>query len=72
MSAPSRRSRRRYRKVQNRRVWVFSELNHDLKPETVARIITAAGLEQARRESGAQAERAEAARSIEGEEDDHA
>lgn len=49
------RGQRRYRKTQGRRVWVFSELNHDLRPEHVAKIITAAGLEQARLEAEAQA-----------------
>ncbi|MDQ4213751.1 hypothetical protein [Microbacterium capsulatum] len=49
------RSTRRYRKTSGRRAWVFSELNHDLRPEQVARIITAAGLEQARREAEARA-----------------
>lgn len=56
MNSPSRRGQRRYRKAQDRRVWVFSELNHDLRPEIVARIITAAGLEQARREADARAQ----------------
>ncbi|WP_152594877.1 hypothetical protein [Microbacterium profundi] len=49
------RGKRRYRKTQGRRVWVFSELNHDLRPEQVAKIITVAGLEQARLEVAAQA-----------------
>lgn len=49
------RGKRRYRKTQGRRVWVFSELNHDLRPEHVAKIITA-GLEQARLEAAAQQE----------------
>ncbi len=48
--------RRRYRKSQGRRVWVFSELNRDLRPEQIARIITAAGLEQARLEADARAD----------------
>ena len=46
----------RYRKSPERRVWVFSELNHELRPEVVARIITSAGLEQARLEAEAQAD----------------
>ena len=50
------RGRRRYRKSPERRVWVFSELNHELRPEVVARIITSAGLEQARLEAEAQAD----------------
>lgn len=54
----ARDSRRRYRKTSGRRVWVFSELNHDLRPEQVAKIITAAGLEQARLEAAAQADAA--------------
>lgn len=49
-------TRRRYRKSSGRRVWVFSELNHDLRPEQIAKIITAAGLEQARLEAAAQAD----------------
>lgn len=52
--------RRRYRKAQGRRVWVFSELNHDLRPDAVARIITAAGLEQARLEAEAAAQHQDA------------
>jgi len=39
-------SRRRYRKAQDRRVWVFSELNHDLTPEVFAKVIATAALEQ--------------------------
>ncbi|MDQ4214763.1 hypothetical protein [Microbacterium capsulatum] len=49
----ARSGRRRYRKSPGRRVWVFSELNHDLRPEQIARIITNAGLEQARLEAEA-------------------
>ncbi|MEV8219153.1 hypothetical protein AB0O65_05250 [Microbacterium sp. NPDC077391] len=56
MSSHARGPRRRYRKNSGRRVWVFSELNHDLRPEQVAKIITAAGLEQARLEAAAQAD----------------
>lgn len=71
----NRSSRRRYVKNQDRRVWVFSELNHDLQPEQIARIITAAGLEQARLEAEARAEAAAQAaqdRTARDEEDDHA
>lgn len=50
------RGKRRYRKAQGRRVWVFSELNQDLRPDQVAKIITSAGLEQARLEAEAQAD----------------
>lgn len=50
------RGRRRYRKTQGRRVWAFSELNHQLRPDQIAKIITAAGLEQARLETAAQAD----------------
>ena len=50
------RGRRRYRKSSERRVWVFSDVNRDLRPEQIARIITSAGLEQARLEAEAQAE----------------
>ncbi|HEY5319478.1 MAG TPA: hypothetical protein VIJ76_01240 [Galbitalea sp.] len=46
----NRQSRRRYRKSADRRVWVFSELNHDLKPEQLAKVLVAAALEQARLE----------------------
>lgn len=35
---------------------VFSDVNRDLRPEQIARIITSAGLEQARLEAEAQAE----------------
>ena len=49
-------SRRRYRKSQDRRVWVFSELNHDLTPDQLAKVIATAALEQARRERAAQAQ----------------
>lgn len=52
----SKRRTRRYRKSSGRRVWVFSDLNHNLQPEQVARIITTAGLEQARLEAEAQAQ----------------
>lgn len=52
----NRQSRRRYRKKQDRRVCVFSELNRDLRPGQIARIITTAGLEQARREAEAHAD----------------
>lgn len=45
---------RRYRKAHDRRVWVFSELNHDLTPDQIAKIIATAALEQARREREAQ------------------
>ena len=45
--------KRRYRKRPDRRVWVFSELNHDLRPEQIAKILTAAGLDQARLEAEA-------------------
>nr|WP_307333930.1 hypothetical protein [Microbacterium sp. SORGH_AS_1204] len=36
---------------------MFSELNHDLRPEQLAKILTAAGLEQARLEVEARAQR---------------
>ncbi|WP_448712227.1 hypothetical protein [Microbacterium profundi] len=50
------RNSHRYRRSPDRRVWVFSELNRDLRPEHLAKIITAAGLEQARLEAEARAE----------------
>lgn len=46
-------SQRRKRKTPGRRVWVFSQLNHDLQPEQIARILVAASLEQAQREADA-------------------
>jgi hypothetical protein len=52
----SKRSPRRYRRTQDRRVWVFSELNHDLTPDQLAKVIATAALEQARLEREAQAE----------------
>lgn len=52
----SRRDRRRYRKSPDRTAWVFSELNRNLRPEQLAKIITAAGLEQARLEAEARAQ----------------
>lgn len=56
MSTPmNRASRRRYKKAHGRSVWVFSDLNRDLRPEQIAKILTSAGLEQARREAEAQA-----------------
>ncbi|TAM66487.1 MAG: hypothetical protein EPN48_15560 [Microbacteriaceae bacterium] len=64
----NRAGRRRYRKSAGRRVWVFSELNHDLRPEQIAHIITAAGLEQARLEAEAIADDERR----QGEEDGHA
>jgi hypothetical protein len=63
----NRRSTRRYRKTSGRRVWVFSELNHELRPEQIAKIITSAGLEQARLEADARAD--DALRSLDESED---
>lgn len=54
--SPNRQTRRRYRKSKDRQVWVFSELNRDLRPEQIAKIITSAGLEQARLEAQARVE----------------
>ena len=54
-----RNSSRRYRKAHDRRVWVFSELNHDLTPAQLAKVIATAALEQARRERDAQNQAAE-------------
>lgn len=51
------RSTRRYRKSQDRRVWVFSELNHDLTPDQLAKVIASAALEQARLEREAKRQR---------------
>lgn len=60
----NRQSRRRYRKSADRRVWVFSELNHDLRPEQLAKVLVAAALEQARLEQEARRQQAQ--------EDEHA
>ena len=49
----SKNTSRRFRKAHDRRVWVFSQLNHDLQPEQIARIIVAASLAQAQREADA-------------------
>lgn len=49
----NRQTRRRYRKSADRRVWVFSELNHDLSPEQLAKVLVSAALEQARLEQEA-------------------
>ena len=72
----NRSTRRRYRKSSGRQVWVFSELNHELRPEQLAKIITTAGLEQARREAEARAQdiatRDDSAREEPREEDRHA
>jgi hypothetical protein len=57
----NRQSRRRYRKSADRRVWVFSELNHDLKPEQMAKVLVSAALEQARLEQEARRQRAQEA-----------
>lgn len=51
----SRTTKRRYRKTSDRRVWVFSELNHELTPEILAKILTSAALEAARLEHDAEA-----------------
>lgn len=56
----NRQTRRRYRKSADRRVWVFSELNHDLTPEQMAKVLVSAALEQARREKEAQQAQPEA------------
>ena len=55
----NRQSRRRYRKSADRRVWVFSELNHDLKPEQLAKVLVSAALEQARLEQEARRQQAD-------------
>jgi hypothetical protein len=55
----NRQSRRRYRKSADRRVWVFSELNHDLKPEQLAKVLVSAALEQARLEQDARRQQAQ-------------
>lgn len=72
----NRSTRRLYRKSSGRHVWVFSELNHELRPEQLAKIITTAGLEQARREAEARAQdiatRDDSAREEPREEDRHA
>ena len=61
MTSRQRSPRRRYRKAADRRVWVFSELNHELTPETMAKVLTSAALEQARLEHDAQQQRVDSA-----------
>lgn len=56
MTRSKRTPRRRYRKAQDRRVWVFPELNHDLTPDQLAKVIASSALEQARLEREAQSE----------------
>ncbi|MBM7502928.1 hypothetical protein ACFPER_05575 [Agromyces aurantiacus] len=68
----NRRDRRRYRKAQDRRVWVFSDVNRDVRPEQIARIITTAGLEQARLEAAARADDEAHQHATPAREDDHA
>ena len=52
----NRSTRRRSRKSSGRGVWIFSELNHGLRPEQLAAIITSEAQEQARREAEARAQ----------------
>lgn len=52
----ARGERRRYRKNSGRHVWMYSDINPDLRAEQVRRIIATAGLEQARLEAAAQAD----------------
>lgn len=56
----TRHTRRHYRKAEDQRVWVLSEANGDLTPQTMARVLASAALEQARRERDAQQQRQEA------------
>lgn len=62
----TRHTRRRYRKAGDRRVWVLSEANQDLTPQTMARVLASAALEQARREHEAQRQRREATEAVAG------
>ena len=68
----NRQSRRRYRKSADRRVWVFSELNHDLTPEQMAKVLVSAALEQARLEKEAEGTDQRGGDPAEGREADHA
>ncbi|WP_315070704.1 hypothetical protein [uncultured Microbacterium sp.] len=52
----NRATRRKYTKSRKRRVTAFSELNRNLRPDQLARLIVAESLEQARREAEARAE----------------
>ncbi len=47
---------RRTRRGQGRRIRVFADSNRALRPEHLARVMTIAGLEQARREAAARAD----------------
>lgn len=49
----NRAAKRRYRRSVNREVRIFSELNQDQRAQQIARVLTASGLEQARREAEA-------------------
>lgn len=49
----NRPSKRRYRRSSNREVRIYSELNQDQRAQQIARVLTASGLEQARREAEA-------------------
>lgn len=53
---PNRADRRRDRKTRDRRIQVFSELNQELRPEQIAKILITLGLEDARKEADARAE----------------
>ena len=64
----NRQSRRRYRKSADRRVWVFSELNHDLKPEQMAKVLVSAALEQARLEQEARRQQIQEGQALRSEE----
>ncbi len=66
----NRQSRRRYRKSADRRVWVFSELNHDLKPEQMAKVLVSATLEQARLEQEARRQQIQQGQALQSEERD--
>jgi hypothetical protein len=56
----SRNYRRRPLKKPERRVWVFSELNPDLTPKDIARILASAALEAAEAAKASQATEQEA------------
>lgn len=47
------RNRRRYRKREDRRVWVFSEPNTNLRPADIARVLAVAAFRAAEREAAA-------------------
>jgi len=66
------RTSRRYRKASDRRVWVFSDLNYDLRPEQIAKIIASTALQAAREQKATDSTESNNANLTTNEETDHA